>query len=348
MKVSVTGASGFIGSHCVGALHRAGHTVRTLVRSPQKFERALEMQRLTSADVEVVEGDVTDSGAVKRALDGCDAVLHAAGVLRLDPNQAAEMARVNPESTDLILHTGRDLGLDPLVYVSTAGIFLPPQNPRVQGDGPISAGYGPYTRSKAAAEDVARRHADEGAPVVALYPGVVIGPSDPNEALSDSMAGIRDVVKGPVLPLPLPCLLPVVDVRDVADLATAVMTPGRGRRHYLFGGRYGDVRDVIAAVNRLTGRDVSVVTVSGGVLRAGSKLCDWISLRTGKPLPLTLESVDAMLASKDSPDVSFDQRPADTDFGLPRIPLEESLRDTIQWLHETGRISPGHAGKLAR
>ena len=53
---------------------------------------------------------------MKRTLDGCDALLHAAGVLSLDPNQAEEMARINPDSTDLLLRTGRDLGLDPLVY----------------------------------------------------------------------------------------------------------------------------------------------------------------------------------------------------------------------------------------
>lgn len=347
MKVIVTGATGFIGSHSVAALHRAGHEVRALVRSRSRLERALEMQGLAAGDVEGVEGDITDPGAVKHALDGCDAVLHVAAVFSLDPNREAEMARVNPESTDLILRSGRGLGLDPLVYVSTAGVFVPPPTVTVAGDGPVSTGCGPYTRSKVAAEHVARRHAEEGAPVVTIYPGAVVGPRDPNEALSDSMVMTRDIIKGRVPALPRPCPLPIVDVRDVAALAAGVMTPGLGERHYLLTGHLVDVRDVVAEVNRLTGRNLPTWPAPRALLRASGKLFDWIALRTGRPMPLASESVNMMLEAADRPEVSFDQGPADADFGLPATPLGISLRDTLKWFHEVGQISSAQAGKLA-
>ena len=329
MRIIVTGATGYIGSHSVAALCRAGHEVRSLIRSRRRLERALEMQGLEVGDVEVFEGDITDADAVKRSFDGCDAALHVAAVFSLDPNRAAEMARVNPDSTDLVLRTGRDLGLDPLVYVSTAGVFIP------------------YTRSKVAAEHVARRHAGEGAPVVTIYPGAVVGPRDPNEGLSDSMVLTRDIIKGRVPVLPRPCPLPVVDVRDVAELTAAVMTPGRGERHYLLTGQLVDVRDVVADVNRLTGRNIPTWPAPRALLRASGRLFDWLALRTGRPMPLAVESVNMMLESADRPDVSFDQGPATTDFGLPRTSLEDTLRDAVKWLYQAGQITKAQAGKLA-
>lgn len=347
MKIVVTGATGYIGSHTVAALRGGGYDVRVLIRSPKKLERALEMHGLSASDVEVVEGDITDAGIIKRALDGSNAVLHVAAVFSLDPNLESEMARVNPQSTELILRTGRDLGLDPLVYVSTAGVFIPPPTTTVEGAGPVSTGCGPYTRSKVAAEHVARRHAEEGAPVVTIYPGAVLGPRDPNEGLSDSMALMRDIIKGRLPALPRPCPLPIVDVRDVAGLAAAVMTPGRGRRHYLLTGSLVDVRDVVGDLNEMTGRNLPTWPAPRALLRIAGRVFDWVALRTGKAMPLASESVNMMLESADRPEVSFDQGPATSDFGFPKTPLEDTLRDTVQWLYGAGYITAAEAGKLA-
>ena len=86
MRAVVTGGTGFIGSHSIASLKAAGHDVRLLVRSPEKLPRALAPHGLSEGDVEVVEGDITDPDAVKRALDGADAVLHGAAVFSLNPN----------------------------------------------------------------------------------------------------------------------------------------------------------------------------------------------------------------------------------------------------------------------
>jgi hypothetical protein len=64
-------------------------------------------------------------------------------------------------------------------------------------------------------------------------------------------------------------------------------------------------------------------------------------------MPLAVESVNMMLESADRPDVSFDQGPATTDFGLPRTSLEDTLRDAVKWLYQAGQITKAQAGKLA-
>jgi dihydroflavonol-4-reductase len=54
-------------------------------------------------DVEIVVGDVTDPDAVQRALEGCDAVLHAASVFSFDPRVASLIERTNVRGTDVVL-----------------------------------------------------------------------------------------------------------------------------------------------------------------------------------------------------------------------------------------------------
>ena len=83
MKVMVTGGTGFVGSHTVAEVVRAGHDVKLLVRDPSRIRPALEP--LGVGEVESVMGDVTDKDSVEQALEDCDAVIHCASVYSLDP-----------------------------------------------------------------------------------------------------------------------------------------------------------------------------------------------------------------------------------------------------------------------
>jgi dihydroflavonol-4-reductase len=113
-----------VGSHSIGALAKAGHRVRVSARAPERVPAALAP--LGVDEVESVRGDVTDSAAVGRALEGADAVLHAASVFSMDARRADEMRSVNVRGTDVVLRTAHRLGLDPIVYVSSELALLPP------------------------------------------------------------------------------------------------------------------------------------------------------------------------------------------------------------------------------
>src|SRR5262245_17856127 len=110
MLMVVTGGTGFVGSHAVAALVGAGHRVRVLARSPDRVRGALAP--LGVDDVETVIGDVTDPAAVRRALDGCDAAMHAASVFSFDAQRSEEMRAVNARGTENVLGTAHRLGLD--------------------------------------------------------------------------------------------------------------------------------------------------------------------------------------------------------------------------------------------
>ncbi len=108
MLVLVTGGTGYVGSHAIAALTNAGHGVRLLARSPDRIPAALEPLGVEA--VETAIGDVTESAAVERALEGCDAVVHAASVFSTDARNADEMKAVNVRGTDIATSAGSPSG----------------------------------------------------------------------------------------------------------------------------------------------------------------------------------------------------------------------------------------------
>jgi nucleoside-diphosphate-sugar epimerase len=131
MFLLVTEGTGYVGSHAVAALTKAGHRVRILARSPGRVTAALAP--LGVSGVESI-GEVTDPVVVEGALDRSEAVLHAASVFSMDPPRADEMRTVNIRGTDTVLGTAHRLGLDPIVHVSSELALLPPAKGQVLAD----------------------------------------------------------------------------------------------------------------------------------------------------------------------------------------------------------------------
>lgn len=126
---------------------------------------------------------MTSAAAVEQAMVGCDAVVHAAAVFSFDPRRAADMGQANPAGAATVLAAARRLGLDPVVYVSTMGVFLPVATATLTAATPVGAGIGPYTRSKIAAELVARGYQQAGSPVVITCPPPCRGRTTPTWAI---------------------------------------------------------------------------------------------------------------------------------------------------------------------
>ena len=104
MKVAITGASGFLGSHCVAKAVNKGHSVRILVRNTDKAHNALKMQGIKKDLVEIIYADLEDEDSLDRGLDGVDALLHTAAIFSLSPLDAKSMLNINPSSTKAHVH----------------------------------------------------------------------------------------------------------------------------------------------------------------------------------------------------------------------------------------------------
>jgi nucleoside-diphosphate-sugar epimerase len=334
----VTGGTGYVGSHSIAALASAGHRIRVLARSPEKVPAALGPLGVDA--VEAAVGDVTEPAAVERALQGCDAVLHAASVFSTDARKADEINSVNVRGTDIVLGTARRLGLDPIVYVSSEVALLPPADGEVlTPDSPVQRPPGPYCRSKADAELVARRLQAAGAPVVSVMPAAVWGPHDPH--LGEGVTLATNVLRGRY-PIIMPGGMHIVDVRDVAAVLAAVMQPGRGPRSYLVAGHYVPMSEIIRTLGDLSGRRLRFVILPAWFLAAFGRVADLAQRRLRARLPWSAESIWIVNC-----DARCDDSKTRDEFQLQPRPLRETFVDTVQWLVEMGHLTPREAGRLA-
>ena len=149
MRVLVTGGTGFVGSHSVDAIRAAGHDVRLLVRDPAKAKRVFASRDLAADDL--VVGDVTDAICVERALEGCDAVVHAAAVSDPDTCQRHPVAsgRVNVAAAGEVAACCARRGI-PCAFTSSDLVFDGRRAPYREDD-PV-APVNRYGEQKAAAE----------------------------------------------------------------------------------------------------------------------------------------------------------------------------------------------------
>jgi dihydroflavonol-4-reductase len=338
LLVVVTGGTGYVGSHAIAALVKAGHQIRVLARSPDRVAAAL--RPLGADQVETATGDVTDPVAVERALEGADAALHAASVFSMDPRRADEMRAVNVRGTDTVLGSAHRLGLDPIVHVSSELALLPPAKGEVlTPDSPVKQTSWPYCRSKADSELVARRYQDEGAPVVSVMPAAVWGPQDPH--FGEGVTRATNVLKRRY-PIVMRGGMHIADVRDVAAVLAAVTTPGQRARRYMVAGHYISLPDLIRMLADLSGRRIPFATLPAWFLAAFGRAADVVQRRVRTRLPWDGEGIWVMNCA-----ARCDDSKTRSELGLEPRPLQETLADTVRWLVEAGRLSPREAGHLA-
>jgi len=159
--VAVTGATGFVGQALVPRLLQAGYRVRVLARQLPQFAAGAE------GPVEMVLGDLAQPGALDRLVDGADAVLHLAGLIKA--RRPEDYFRVNRDGvSDLLAAIGRR-SVKPREYGPRV-ILLSSLAAR-------EAELSPYAASKRAGEDGLREGA-QGLPWLALRAPVVYGPGD--------------------------------------------------------------------------------------------------------------------------------------------------------------------------
>jgi nucleoside-diphosphate-sugar epimerase len=336
MNVLVTGASGFVGSHTVTALVAAGHRPRLLVRDPGRAAGILGEAGVRAEAVDLCPGDMLDEAAVSRALDGCEAVIHAAAALGVTDHRT-DLVSVNVTGTRHVVGGAVARGLDPVIHISTIAVFVPPAGPVITADGPLARPRTAYGRSKIETERYVRGLQDDGAPVTTVYPGGVIGPSQPH--LDAMPAGLASGL-GVMWPIS-PGGVSLLDVRDLGEALARGVVAGLGARRLVLGGHYLSWPQLADLCDALTGVRCRRVTVPGRLMTTIGTLLDAAKHVYGFRYPLTRDAAELMVTLVPSED-----GPALDALGLTLRPVEESVADTLRWLAAAGHLRPARAGRL--
>ncbi|MFQ3631319.1 SDR family oxidoreductase [Roseiflexus sp.] len=178
--VLVTGGAGFIGSHLVEALLRRGDRVRVFDNfSTGRHENLAHIR----GEVEIIEGDLRDEDAVRRAVTGVEIVFHQAALasVQRSVDDPVTTNAVNVTGTLYVLTAARDVGVQRVVFASSSSVYGDtPTLPKVETQAPQP--LSPYAVSKLAGEQYCMAFSTVyGLPAIALRYFNVFGPrQDPH------------------------------------------------------------------------------------------------------------------------------------------------------------------------
>jgi NAD dependent epimerase/dehydratase len=180
MRVLVTGADGFIGSHLTEALVRNGYEVRAFVyyNSFNSWGWLDHCADDVQGKFEVFAGDIRDPHGVKKAMTGCDAVIHLAALIAIPFSYHSPDSYVdtNIKGTLNVLQAARELNVSRVIHTSTSEVYGTAQYVPIDEKHPLQ-GQSPYSASKIGADQLAFSfYSSFDLPVVTLRPFNTYGP----------------------------------------------------------------------------------------------------------------------------------------------------------------------------
>jgi dihydroflavonol-4-reductase len=335
-RVCVTGATGFIGSAIVRALVGRGCAVRAMV------EPAVDQTNIEKLDVEVVEADVRDAGAVLRALAETTVVFHTAALYRFWASQTGLFYDVNVGGTRNVLVAAGSWGCG-VVYTSTVGTIglRTDGTPANEEDvTEIEHLFGSYKRSKYVAEHEALRHAAAGQPVVITHPTFPLGEGD--RAPTPTGQLIVDYLNGRI-PAYVETALNVVDVDDVAEGHVLAAERGRSGRSYILGGENMDLVEILGVLADHTGlpRPRGRIPAFAALAAGGaSELVQGRVLRRTPAIPMEA-------ARMSTTRMVFEDSRARRELGYTSGPAAAAIRRSADWYAAEGYVRPERLERMS-
>ncbi len=326
MRVFITGATGFVGAHVARAYAAAGASLRLLTRPSSRTEG------LEGLDAELVRGDLRAPDGLRRALTGCDALVHVAADYRLWVRDPVEMYRANVDGTRDLLRLAREAGVQRVVYTSSVATmgFLA-DGTIVDEDSPVALTdmIGHYKRSKFLAEQEAIAAARAGQHVMILNPTTPIGAGDVKPTPTGRI--VVDFLNRR-FPAYVDTGLNLVDVDEVAAMHVTALERGRPGERYILGGENLTLKQILDRMSSITGLPSPSIKVPHGVAMTFAFVDELVTGRLrGKEPRATVEAVrmgrKMMFASSAK---------AVEELGFKVVPVYHALRAAIDWFVEHG------------
>jgi NADH dehydrogenase len=312
MNVLVTGGSGIIGAAAIPALLRAGHKVRLLSR------HADEEVRSFPEGVQAFVADIAVPETLNGAIDGCECVLHVAGIAEENPPEST-FEGINVAGTRHLIAAAKRTGLPYFIYVSSLG---------------AERGNSEYQKSKIRAEELVRSY---HGPWLVLRPGNVYGPGD--ETISMLLKMVRSLPAVPMVARGDQPFQPLWHC-DFAEVIPQVVERRElsGETLELAGPDVTTTDDILHRLGEITGRKVPRMSVPVWVTEVGVQMLEAFGAtgkkllrRAGMDAPITSAKLDMLLEENVIPRGG---RNALLDFVAEPTSLQDGLEMLADYLPE--------------
>lgn len=333
MRVLVTGATGFLGTHLTAALCARGCDVVALTRASSDTTRLGEAARAAKAsggNLELVIGDITEYRSVKLAAEGAEAIFHLAA---LNASTRADMERlgsINIEGTRNVLHAGLACKAKKFVHVSSVVAIGAARHPSelIREDSEnthFDAGVRNFETKRRGEELVREAARLNKIWAVVVNPSMIYGPGD---ALKAARQGNVQIAKGKV-PFYTSGGVNVVGVADVVEGILAAWTKGRSGERYILSGENLTMRELFTEIAVAAGQTPPKYKLPNWLLLGAARVSDALGARG----PLTRENIRAATLYH-----WCDNSKAKRELGFSPRPARQAIHDSVSWMRDNGLL----------
>jgi len=319
MKVLITGATGFIGSHLAESLIKRGHKVRCFVRSSSS------LLWLADLELEYSYGSLFDKRTIAPALRDIDYVYHLAGVTKaFDENG---FYRGNVEATKNLIETilEQKLNLKRFLFVSSQAAYGPSTGIEPITEQSTAQPLTYYGRSKLHSQHYVENHFSD-IPATIVMPSTVYGPRD-----KDTLSFFKTVKNG---------VVPLLQGKDrfasmvfVTDLVQGMIQAAEskksvGQKYFLCDQYPYSWSEVARITLNILGKRAIHISIPLALMKLVASSTEQINKFRNKPGILSRQKVIEM--QQDSWVCSSKKAREELDFN-PKQPVSENIKETLSW-----------------
>jgi dihydroflavonol-4-reductase len=320
MKIFITGATGFIGTHLVKRLTQTEHTLYCLVRNTSNT------QDLSELGVNIITGDVTDKDSLLKGIKGCDWIVNLANIYSFwVPNRQIFMD-INIEGTRNILICALETGVSKVVHVSTALTYGKPVESSFNEESLIVPVHlSEYARTKYEGDLIALDlYKDKGLPLVLVLPGAVLGSGDLKPSGQYIQNLIHRRMPGTVFN---DTILTWVHVSDVAEAIVRALEKNNNiGEKYLVGKYQMSFQEINEMISKVSGVRLPKLRLPDFLVKLNAIILTGLAKVTKKP-PMFGMSIDQIRTMKEG--FSFDGSKAEKELGFTYTPIRSALEEAI-------------------
>ena len=329
MKIFITGATGFIGTHLVRRLATMDHQLFCLAR------KASNIRDLEKLGIDFVRGDIRKKQSLLAGMEGCDCLIHLAGVSSFWEQDQHLYSDINVTGTRNVMECALETGVLKVVHLSTMAVYGKPAESPFHEESTVGpTRFSMSARTKYEGDRIAwGLYYKKGLPLSVCYPGVVLGSGSSNH-----LTGIIRRLIQHRLPAKsfLNSIHTYTHVNDVVEaiIRIAENEDTIGQRYFIGDNRI-PTRELYRMISSISGSRLPVITLPDSAAMILAYLFTAIARITKKP-PLFGMATDFAKTAREG--MIADGTEAQRELGIAYTPIKDAIIEEIDTIRTSEKL----------